>query len=202
MLCQTSSCWSTLQSCSWCLTWDTSFFNYHSLTHDKSALPLNQRWYVEFTAVSCMVPEAKTLRKPIFPSFQTLGSCKSPPWLMRPPRGSASAGASCSRALFHLHSGCELLCRSHLSAVVTSSVASTESFGYQLLPESQSVKVWHEELLASDFPNLPLSCKSAFGLWTQVMSKLLLVLLVSTVRLPQDTLHCPCKSHEVHPSGK
>lgn len=84
---------------------------------------------------------------------------------------------------------------SEQSAVVTSSIVSTESFGYQLLPKNQSVKVWHEELLASNFPNLPLSCKSAFDLETQVMSELVLVLLMSTVRLPQDTPHtAPAKA--------
>lgn len=70
---------------------------------------LNQRWYVEFTAVSCVLPGAKTSKKPFFWSFQMSGSWKSPPWLKCPPQGPASARCSCCRGLCHGHCGCELL---------------------------------------------------------------------------------------------
>lgn len=69
-------------------------------------------------------------------------SWMSPPWLKCPPWGPASAGYSCSRGLFHLHSGCEFLCRWHLSRAQLSLEAQQvpESFGYWGLPKKSVCK--------------------------------------------------------------
>lgn len=162
-LCRNGSCWSSLQSCSWRLICDTSFFNSRALKTDQ---PFPSIKGDTWNSLQCYVWSLKPRpwEKPLSDPYKCLAPAVRAGLALLgqtlPSEGHAALVPAAPGASLppqrQLHFSSEMLCGSHFLRALSCHLKHSEcqrALATKSLQKNGCVKAWHEELLASSVQN-------------------------------------------------